>query len=102
MLFKPVNTSNVNGKKVHCRVLLYVVLFSIFCYFRSLYSYTFLDVYTGTDVVVERHYMLASCVLVDLNSWCLYVESLLNICIFVDAFSHNLDNCCRRRVCYQC
>jgi len=19
-----------------------------------------------------------------------------------DAFSHNLDNCCRRRVCYQC
>ena len=63
-----------------------VVLCSIFYFFvHYKFSYAFLHVHTGTHVVIERlnHHVLFSCMLVDLNIWCVYVESLLNIMYFV-------------------
>jgi len=64
-------------------VLLYVVLCSIFYYFRSLYSLCISSRshwYTCSHRTSLPHHVLASCMLVDLNIWCVYVESLLNIC----------------------
>jgi len=49
-------------------------------------AYAFLHVQTGIHEVIERlypHHVLASCMLVDLKIRFVYVESLLNICIFL-------------------
>jgi len=47
--------------------------------------HSFLHVHTDTHVVINAlpHDVLASCMLVGLNIWCVYVESLLNICILL-------------------
>jgi len=61
-------------------VLLYIVLWSIFYNFRSLYSLCISSRLQWCSCIhrtPKPHYVLASCMLVDLNIWCVYVESLV-------------------------
>jgi len=70
---------------MYCYMLYCVAYFIIFVHYIA---NAILHVHTGTHVVIEHLYptmcyIVASFMLVDLNIWCVYVESLLNICIFL-------------------
>jgi len=58
-------------------MLLCVAYFIIFVHYIA-YSFLHVHVHTGTHVAIERlNHVL------DLNIWCVYVESLLNVCILL-------------------
>jgi len=64
-------------------ITLYFDMLYWLAYFISFVHYAILHVYTGTHEVIER-FNPTMCLLVDLNICCVYVESLLNICILLD------------------